>query len=501
MKILGGANIPTYTLEYLTPTAKHRQGSYETIVVPYVELGRDKRCGVEFGDDTPTVSRRHCAIERKGNETSIINLSSSNPTLVNGRPVQERYFLNNGDEIQLSVEGPRLRFNTTKTGTAKMGFTNKMNLVMMQAIKPYKTAAIAALAVIILLAGGGAFAIVKLNEETVHLASDLEGQKELTKAQADSLAAVKKQNEALAAELVKNKADLERTLASERARIIKENEKLTRSLSELKAKNDSLLSSNKSYVELIEPLKKYTLAIFYNKIVVEYGGSIIAEETYEPDCMCTGFLLEDGTFVTARHCIDAILTDIDAANFYDASGGSSTLYYTAQSYDGSVKIDFTNKQMKADYSQDTYTDVTFQGMSGKLRSPNYFEGADWAYLKTSYTEGVPFDKDLSRNVKSGTELLVLGYSYGMQYRASGTLEPYFSTAKVTLTGLQNNTINVTEAGWDGGNSGGPIFTEVNGKAVCVGLVTGTFRKSEYSSSGEAVGVNASIKIVTPLCNF
>ncbi|MBI1185417.1 FHA domain-containing protein [bacterium] len=501
MKILGGANIPTYTLEYLTSTAKHKQGSYETIVVPYIELGRDKKCGVEFGDDTPTVSRRHCAIERKGEETFIVNLSTSNPTLVNGRPVNEKFFLNNGDEIQLSMEGPKLRFNTTKTGTAKMGFTNKMNLVMKQAIKPYKTAAIAFLVALLVLAGGGTFAIIKLNQKNEIVVAELKKQKDLTAAQADSMANINKKNAELVASLAKNKKELENKLAAERSRIQAENARLTKTLSELKSRNDSLMNNNKSYVELIEPLKEYTLAIFYKGIKVEFNGSTIAEETYDPNCMCTGFLLEDGTFVTARHCIDAILTEIDVANFYDASGGSATLSYMAMSYDGNIKIDFTNKMMKADYSMDSFSMVTYQGMSGSLRRPNYFEGADWAYLKTSYNEGLPYDKSLSRQIPSGTELMVLGYSYGMEYRKSGTLEPYFSTAKVTLTGLQNGTINVTEAGWDGGNSGGPLFMEKDGRAICIGLVTGTFRKMERTGSGDVVGMNAGIKIVTPLCNF
>jgi pSer/pThr/pTyr-binding forkhead associated (FHA) protein len=494
MKILGGANIPTYTLEYLTTTGKHKQGSYETIVVPYVELGRDKKCGVTFGDDSPTVSRRHCAIERKGNETFIVNLSTSNPTLVNGRPVNERFFLNNGDEIQLSMEGPKLRFNTTKTGTAKMGFTNKMNLVMQQAIKPYKTAAIAFLITILVLAGGGTFAFMKLNEENKKLVVELDKQSQ-------SMDEMIAENEELAEAFEENKQKLEGELASERARNKKNAADMAARLEEMKNKNDELMNANKTYVELIEPLKKYTLAIFYNKIKVEYGGSVVAEESYDPNCMCTGFLLEDGTFVTARHCIDAILTDIDVANFYDASGGSATLYYTAMSYDGSIKIDFTNKDMKADYSMDSYDDVTYQGMSGKIRYPNYFEGADWAYLKSNYSEGVPFDKELSKNLQSGTELMVLGYSYGMRYRKSGTLEPYFSTAKVTLTGLQNKTVHVSEAGWDSGNSGGPIYVQQNGQAVCIGLVTGSFRKSERTGSGDVVGVDAGIKIATPLCNF
>lgn len=495
MKILGGANIPTYTLEYLTGTAKHNQGSYETIVVPYIELGRDKKCGVEFGDDTPTVSRRHCAIERKGQETFIINLSSSNPTLVNGRPVNEKYFLNNGDEIQLSVEGPRLRFNTTKTGTAKMGFTNKMNLVMKQAIKPYKTAAIAALITILVLAGGGTFAILQLN-------SQIDQQEQITEKQAKELAKINSENEALVASLEENKKEMSDKLAKERAESQKRNQQLAVAMEELKQKNDELVNSNKNYVDLIDPLKKYTLAIFTTGIKIEFGGQVVAEEVYDPNCMCTGFLLEDGTFVTARHCIDAMLAESELANFCESSGGSATYSYMAQSYDGSIKFNFTNKDMQADYSQDTFSRVTFQGIDGSYRWPNYFNGADWAHYKTNYTEGIKFDKDQSLSMQAGTELFVLGYSYGTQYRKSGNLEPYFSTAKVTQSGLEEGTIRVTEAGWDGGNSGGPVFmVGEDGSPMVIGLVTGKFNQPKWTSSGDVVWVPTSIKVVTPLGNF
>ena len=495
MKILGGANIPTYTLEYLTPTAKHKLGSYETIVVPYVELGRDKKCGVEFGDDTPTVSRRHCAIERKGQETFIINLSQSNPTLVNGRPVNEKYFLNNGDEIQLSVEGPKLRFNTTKSGTAKMGFTNKMNLVMKQAIEPYKTAAVAALITILVLAGGGTFAIMQMNKE-------IEKQEQITANQADELAQLNKENEELVASLEKNKVELAEKLAKERAESQKRNKQLAVAMEELTKKNEELMSSNKNYVELIDPLKKYTLAIFSTKIKVEFSGQVVAEETYDPNCMCTGFLLEDGTFVTARHCIDAMLAESELANFCESSGGSATYYYMAQSFDGSIKFDFTNKDMKAAYTQDTFSRVPYQGIDGSYRWPNYSNGADWAHMQTSYSEGIKFNKQQSLSMAAGTELFVLGYSYGTQYRKSGNLEPYFSTAKVTQSGLEEGTIRVTEAGWDGGNSGGPVFmVGDDGDPLVIGLVTGKFNQPKWTSSGDVVWVPTSIKVVTPLGNF
>jgi len=160
MKVLGGGNVSAYTLEHLSNSKKHPAGSFETIIIPYIELGRDGSNAVNFGDDMATVSRKHAAIERKGDNVVIKNLSTSN-----GRPVKAEYFLNNGDEIQLSMEGPRLRFNRSATGTAKMGVTKRMNLVMQQAVRPYRAAVAGLAALIIVITGvGGTLTYYKVTD-------------------------------------------------------------------------------------------------------------------------------------------------------------------------------------------------------------------------------------------------------------------------------------------------------------------------------------------------
>src|SRR6478735_938358 len=162
MSVLGGADVPVYTLEHLSSSAKHKTGEYEKIVIPYIELGRDGGCAIQFGDDFPTVSRRHASIERNGKDVVLTTLSSTNPTLVNGKAIAGAHILQNGDEIQLSPDGPKVRFNTTASGTAKMGFTNKMNLVMQQAIRPYKMMALGIATVLVLIIGLGSWTIMKL---------------------------------------------------------------------------------------------------------------------------------------------------------------------------------------------------------------------------------------------------------------------------------------------------------------------------------------------------
>jgi len=183
MRVIGGAKMPAYTLEFLTDSIKHKSGTHTTIVVPYIELGRDKKCAVKFGEDTSTVSRKHAAIERTKDGVLLKNLSVTNQTLINGKPVKRQFYLNNGDEIQLSLEGPKLRYNSTDNGTAKIGMTQRMGLVMDQAIKPYKTFAISMLAVLLLAIAGGGYTIYGLNNDLSKTTNDLsKTNSDLTKA-------------------------------------------------------------------------------------------------------------------------------------------------------------------------------------------------------------------------------------------------------------------------------------------------------------------------------
>lgn len=494
LKFMGGGNVQAYTLEYLSSSKKHPAGSYETIVIPYIEIGRHNACAVKFGNDASTVSRKHASIERKGSETIIRNLSSTNPTLVNGRPVNRQYYLNNGDEIQLSMEGPRMRFNVSGTGTAKMGMTKKMNLVMQQAVRPYKSVAIGLVVFIILLSAGGGYAIMNLSKDNQVMSGKIAEQQKITEAQADSIAAMNRENEKMLTNFEQTKAEMKETFEKERARMLEENKKLAEEVK--KSQNSST-----KYAETIEPLKGKTLAIFMERVKVEYQNQVIIDESYDPQCMCTGFLIGEGTFVTARHCIDQFLTSNELLNFYEHSGANTIVYFSARSFDGKINIQFTNDDLVADYSKDEKMEFTYQGVPGVVRQPDYFTGADWAYLNTDLEEGMQSDNDLSASIKSGTELFVLGYSYGEKYRQSGTMEPYFSTAKVALSGIQKGTINVTEAGFDGGNSGGPVFMLHEGEPKVIGIVTGTTRKTEKTALGDYVTVDANIQLVTPIVNL
>jgi len=497
LKFMGGGAVSAYTLEYLSDSKRHKLGSYDTIVVPYVELGRSSSCAVQFDEDAGTVSRKHAAIEKRGNDYVIKNISGTNPTLVNGQPVSKEYYLKNGDEIQLSYEGPKMRFNVSDTGTAKMGMTKRLNLVMQQAVKPYKMAAMGLVAFVVLLTAGGIYGFMQLNLENRQLSEQMEFQKKITRAQADSLAELNKKNNMLLSEVKNSKEDIQRQFDRERQKLLKQNQELQKSFTEFKSKAGSATN----YAEVIEPLKNKTLALYLTGYTVE-GPNGPETVELEAQCMCTGFMLEGGVFATARHCIDALMSGSEDLNFLDHSGINVVTHFKAKSYDGSIEFDFTDDQMNSDFSGDQLKQVSYKGRTGAMRIPDYFHGKDWAYVQTGYNDGMAFDPSLSLTLKAGTQLFVLGYSYGTRFRESGNMEPYFSTAKVTQSGIEQGTVRVTEAGWDGGNSGGPVFAlDENGEAVVIGLVTGKYQQPKETANGDVVWIPTSIKVVTPLGNF
>ena len=149
--VFGNTGRTYFILEHKVTSDHYRAGQTQEIIIDYIELGRDPKCQVQFGITFPTVSRRHAAITREGNNWVLKQLSESNPTLINGRPIKSQWFLQNGDEIQLSLEGPKIGFLIpSNPGIKSIGLSRRLSLFRQQALKPYKKA-ITALTVIFLV--------------------------------------------------------------------------------------------------------------------------------------------------------------------------------------------------------------------------------------------------------------------------------------------------------------------------------------------------------------
>ena len=149
-----------YILEHKTESLYHHAGESQKIIVDQIELGRDSAYQVRFDESFETVSRRHAAIVKEGDGWKIISLSTTNPTFVNGSPIQGEWKLSSGDEIRLSSKGPLMGFiipQGKQSLVSSIGMTERLNLFRQQALRPYKTA-ILIMAIVLVLAVGGLIA-------------------------------------------------------------------------------------------------------------------------------------------------------------------------------------------------------------------------------------------------------------------------------------------------------------------------------------------------------
>jgi hypothetical protein len=173
--LAGGGGRTFFILRHITPSQKYRANQDQEIIVDYIELGRDPKCQIQYDDAQKTVSRRHAAISREGNTWMLKNLSENSPTLINGRPVTKQWFLQNGDEIQLSLEGPRLGFVLPSNNVvSSIPLSRRFSLFREQALRPYKQALMALAAVLLLVTAGSAYWLWDLNKKNEALGKGLQ---------------------------------------------------------------------------------------------------------------------------------------------------------------------------------------------------------------------------------------------------------------------------------------------------------------------------------------
>ena len=351
--LLGASGRTYYILEHKASSKYHQAGEVQKIIVDQVEMGRDASCQVRFDESFETVSRKHAAIVREGENWKLIHLSHSNPTLVNGNVINGSYYLQTGDEIQLSGGGPRLGFivpQGKQALTSSIGLTERMNLFRKQALRPYKMAlTVMGIVLVLALAGLGTWNYT-LGKKNAALVDVVDGQKEQMsqyKLQLDSLGnernrleqeqrrleqqvresdgdkemlksqlshvreqlnyvnsvayKANSEMETLKNELAKNQKELE-----EKGVVTKMNEEemLTTDSNEIDLDSSSEETSIGASMDLRDYYDHiYTIKI--DRINVEKNGISFDPGIQLTDIVCgTGFMLNNGDFVTDRQNVE-----------------------------------------------------------------------------------------------------------------------------------------------------------------------------------------------------
>lgn len=481
MTFIKGDDTHSYQLEFLTDTTTHSMGSAQTIVVPYIEIGRAGSCVVRFHENETTVSRKHAAIERRSGQVYLISLSQTNPTLLNGRPVEKEWPLHAGDVIQLSMEGPKLRYvlsaNAAKK-TSAPGLTQRVGMVVQQAVRPYRTALVIAILLFILLVATGSYFFYDLKTRTNTLALRTDSLQVVSKRSADSLLQAHTKNRELEQLLLHNQGAMQEQLKStvnKLTQLHQEEMSTLRKAAKATPQPKPVPDPGEVIGQAIQAVERDVFYIGIKNIHVEYEGQVMMNEPQPDNCHCTGFLLNDGRFVTARHCIDLHYYQVNEFNMIANNGGKVTYEFYAVSADKQTMLSFTNHDFKLNRSTDVYKQQEYNGQQVNIVQANLFDGSDWAVFQTDLKGSIVPDIQLSANLSKGTELHCLGYTYGNEYQdLRKGLEVLYSKASVAKDGLDHNTIIVSGYGFDNGNSGGPLFTIRNGKAVVVAIVSAAY---------------------------
>lgn len=204
----------------------------------------------------------------------------------------------------------------------------------------------------------------------------------------------------------------------------------------------------------------------------------------------TGFLLESGEFITARHVIQPwrFIDDCSAwstenhkggpilayINNAEIAGGSVEVVYEARSSEGDI-FTFNNKDLTFDQSGDKLIECNEQGTDKQLKTcPDYNSKSDWAKLILNNRRGLlKINRDISRTLGQETPIYGYGYSYGqiLQSNNEERIAPLLIKGEIVQDKTMNGMINITAPGVAPGSSGGPMMIKnADGGYEVIGII-------------------------------
>lgn len=490
MQSVLGSDRRFYILEHKISSKYHKTGENQQIIVDQIELGRASTCQVRFDESFPTVSRRHAAIVRDGDNWKLVQLSQTNSTFLNGHQVQKEWYLQNGDEIQLSVNGPKMGFITPagKKGTVgSLGLTRRLSLFGQQALRPYKYA-IAVLSILLVLSVGGlgTWSYLRGNEYERLIA---EAQQRL-----ETLKGKNGELEKLMAESAKEQKRLDSLLKIKQRPIRKT--VVVRGGAGARVGTSSAggdAANLQAYEKDIYYIQAYVVAIVngHEEPLRTASGSLYGWTG-------TGFLLSDGRFVTAKHCVEGWKFGVESilrdelpslkeehqgyllAGMAGVKGIKLVSLITATS--PTDKLQFMSTSFRLPTSEERTVAID---KDGKVKVTVSSGGHnDWAYTRVNKRGSIPSDASLSSSLPAGAKLQVLGYPQNLKAEGGSCL---YGSCQTSGRGLNGGVILITGKNFEHGNSGGPVFYVDKGKPKAIGIVS--------------FGMYDNMGGIVPLCNL
>jgi hypothetical protein len=307
--------------------------------------------------------------------------------------------------------------------------------------------AVMATLIVLLIAGGTTWGIYDYKQD---------GKRE--QALIDRIAEITLQNEIDKEEAAKKQAELDAQIKKMQAEY------------EKAQKEGKAITSGKTNNKTIAACEPSVYFVLMRKIVLTYEGQT---KTFENVGAGTGFLLNDGRFITARHVVEPWMYPTNEndevnllCNAIAHNGGKVVCHLEAYSPTGK-KLTFQSTNARINRSSDNS-----QVIDGVRFVTASLDASDYAYFRTNETGGLPYDNALSRRLPVQAKLTVLGYPMGIGANSPTDIHPIYSEAVVAREGLQNGLILTTATTFEHGNSGGPVFaTTTDGELIVVGIVS------------------------------
>lgn len=462
-----------YILEHKVSSHYHKAGETQEIIVDQIELGRDPSCQVRFDEQFETVSRRHAAIVRDGDNWKLVQLSKTNTTFLNGHPVKDEWYLQNGDEIQLSVNGPKLGFIVpvgNRSTVGSIGLSRRLSLFRQQALRPYRITLIivASLLLLALLVGG--YFIYRGHKSNESLQQQLKHTEQQLQ---DIQVKHKKEMDSMMVKFETIKSDLGEARKVSSAPVEKTHVRQQVNKSEdLTAEEELVMSFIKNTY--------YVTALSYTIVSKDGTETVLsAGESYEigdnnvtvPTVTGAGFLLNNGVFVTTRDVVEPWLFSGNEIfvlmNLMYTQGAKivADLYFTSRAGD--------EFQLKSDYfTCNRSTDVVNTTDNGIDYTNTAIDSVCYAYARIDMQGGVPFNR--THQVKSGQPLMLMGYPQG--YAADVT--PAIGCTESAFDGLRKGFIVMQNVDVDNLAAGSMVVASNGNDIYAIGVLLGFDSKSQ-----------------------